>query len=65
MLTYTRPNLMKRLLQRFPSFISTSQSTPARPSAEAIIDLPTEATNVEPFFWMGMQSILLDGYDCR
>jgi hypothetical protein len=65
MLTYTRPNLMKRFASAIPflyQHVGNQQQASNRPP-KPIIDLANPKQQTwNRFFWMGMQTILLDGY---
>jgi len=65
MLTYTRPNLMKRFASAIPFLYQHvgNQRQASDRLPKPIIDLANPKQQTwNRFFWMGMQSILLDGY---
>ncbi|HEY0349810.1 MAG TPA: hypothetical protein VGC60_16815 [Pyrinomonadaceae bacterium] len=65
MLTYTRPNLMKRFASAIPFLYQHvgNQRQASTRLPKPIIDLANPKQQTwNRFFWMGMQSILLDGY---
>ena len=65
MLTYTRPNLMKRLAAAVPFLYQDvgSQTQAASRPPKPLIDLANpERQTWNHFFWTGMQNIFLDSY---
>jgi len=65
MLTYTRPNLMKRFASAIPFLYQHvgNQRQASDRLPKPIIDLANPKQQTwNRFFWMGIQSILLDGY---
>ena len=65
MLTYTRPNLMKRFASAIPFLYQHvgNQRQASDRLPKPIIDLANPKQQTwNRFFWMGMQSIFLDGY---
>src|ERR1041385_7456179 len=65
MLTYTQPNLTKRVASAIPFFYQhvESQREVASKSPKPIIDLANPKQQTwNRFFWMGVQNIFLDGY---
>jgi len=65
MLTYTRPNLTKRLASAVPFFyqhVGNQRDVSGKPP-KPIIDLANpEQQTWNRFFWMGMQNVFLDSY---
>lgn len=65
MLTYTRPNLMKRIASAIPFFYQHvgNQTQVGNSPPKPLIDLAnTSRQTWNAFFWMGVQNIFLDGY---
>jgi hypothetical protein len=65
MLTYTRPNLMKRIASAVPFFYQHvgSQTKVSSGAPEPIIDLANASRQTwNAFFWTGLQNVLLDSY---
>ena len=65
MLTYTRPNLMKRIASGIPFFYQhvSNQTRVGSSPPKPLIDLAnTSRQTWDAFFWMGVQSIFLDSY---
>src|SRR5436190_11361658 len=65
MLTYTRPNLMKRIASAVPFFYQHvgSQTKVSSGPPEPIIDLANASRQTwNAFFWTGLQNVLLDSY---
>ena len=65
MLTYTRPNLMKRIASGIPFFYQhvSNQTQVGSSPPKPLIDLAnTSRQTWDAFFWMGVQNIFLDSY---
>src|SRR5438045_1390729 len=65
MLSYTRPNLMKRLASAIPFLYQTvgNQTKASSDSPKPIIDLANSHRQMwNRFLWMGVQNIVLDSY---
>ena len=65
MLTYTRPNLMKRIASGIPFFYQHvgNQTRVGSSPPKPLIDLAnTSRQTWDAFFWMGVQNVFLDSY---
>lgn len=65
MLTYARPNMMKRIASAIPFFYQHvgNQTRVGNSSPKPLIDLAnTSRQTWNAFFWMGVQNVFLDSY---
>jgi hypothetical protein len=65
MLTYTKPNLLKRIASAIPFFYQHvgNQTQASKNPPQPIIDLANISRQTwNRFFWMGMQNVFLDSY---